>query len=178
MSEPFNKQAASLVEETVGLIKQVLIKHSTAVLEEMYEQIVSRNDRIKQLETESEQFRKLWQTCLQQLADEKDRAEAQFKKDQDARLSLAERAIRAEDEADALYGDKDAYCEILRMLGMEEEGDPIEEVARLMKIENILRDEVNDLNIRIGRMLNSKVQNPDSFDVDKDSGVFHSEANK
>ena len=52
--QSFNKQAASLVEETVALIKQVLIKHSTAVLEEMYDQIVARNQRIKQLEDELE----------------------------------------------------------------------------------------------------------------------------
>ena len=51
---PFNKQAAFLIEGAVDLIKQVLVKHSAAVLEEMHDQIVARNQRIKQLEDELE----------------------------------------------------------------------------------------------------------------------------
>ena len=48
----FNKQAAVLVEGAVDLIKQVLVKHSAAVLEEMHDQIVARNARISALEAE------------------------------------------------------------------------------------------------------------------------------
>ncbi len=47
---PFNEQAAFLIDGTIGLIKQVLVKHSAAVLEEMHDQIVKRNDRISKLE--------------------------------------------------------------------------------------------------------------------------------
>lgn len=47
---PFNEQAASLIECSLDLIKQVLVKHSAAVLEEMHDQIVARNDRISKLE--------------------------------------------------------------------------------------------------------------------------------
>ncbi len=54
MSKPFNEQAALLVENCLDLIKQVLVKHSAAVLEEMHDQIVWRNQRIKQLEDELE----------------------------------------------------------------------------------------------------------------------------
>ena len=46
----FNEQAAVLVEGAVNLIRQVLVKHSAAVLEEMRDQIVARNDRISKLE--------------------------------------------------------------------------------------------------------------------------------
>lgn len=52
--KPFNEQAAFLIETSVDLIKQVLTKHSAAVLEEMHDQIVARNQRIKQLEDELE----------------------------------------------------------------------------------------------------------------------------
>ena len=48
--KPFNEQAAFLIEGALGLIKQVLVKHSAAVLEEMRDQIVKRNDRIAELE--------------------------------------------------------------------------------------------------------------------------------
>lgn len=48
--KPFNEQAAFLIENALDLIKQVLIKHSAAALEEMRDQIVSRNDRISKLE--------------------------------------------------------------------------------------------------------------------------------
>ena len=54
MSKPFNEQAAFLVENCLDLIKQVLVKHAAAVLEEMHDQIVARNQRIKQLEDELE----------------------------------------------------------------------------------------------------------------------------
>lgn len=47
---PFNDQAAFLIENALDLIKQVLVKHSAAVLEEMRDQIVKRNDRISELE--------------------------------------------------------------------------------------------------------------------------------
>ena len=46
----FNEQAAVLVDRAAGLIKQILVKHSAAVLEEMRDQIVARNDRISKLE--------------------------------------------------------------------------------------------------------------------------------
>lgn len=52
--KPFNEQAAIMIETAQDLIKQVLVKHSAAVLEEMHDQIVSRNQRIKQLEDELE----------------------------------------------------------------------------------------------------------------------------
>ena len=48
----FNDQAAYLIENSLDLIKQVLVKHSSAVLEEMRDQIVSRNNRISKLEEE------------------------------------------------------------------------------------------------------------------------------
>lgn len=51
---PFNEQAAILIDDALDLIKQVLVKHSAAVLEEMHDQIVARNQRIKQLEDELE----------------------------------------------------------------------------------------------------------------------------
>ena len=47
-----NEQAAFLTERPLDLIKQVLVKHSAAVLEEMRDQIVSRNVRISKLETD------------------------------------------------------------------------------------------------------------------------------
>lgn len=50
MSKPFNEQAALLVENCLDLIKQVLVKHSAAVLNEMHDQIVARNEEIKQLQ--------------------------------------------------------------------------------------------------------------------------------
>lgn len=52
--KPFNEQAAKLIDTALDLIKQVLVKHSAAVLEEMRDQIVKRNQRIKQLEDELE----------------------------------------------------------------------------------------------------------------------------
>ena len=55
--KPFNEQAAFLIEDAVDLIKQVLIKHSAAVLEEMRDQIVARNTRIAALESENEALR-------------------------------------------------------------------------------------------------------------------------
>ena len=51
-TKPFNEQAALLVENCLDLIKQVLVKHTAAVLEEMRDQIVSRNKRISELERE------------------------------------------------------------------------------------------------------------------------------
>ena len=48
--KPFNEQAAFLIENALDLIKQVLVKHSAAVLEEMRDHIVARNDRISELE--------------------------------------------------------------------------------------------------------------------------------
>ena len=48
--KPFNEQAAFLIEGAIDLIKQVLVKHSAAVLEEMHDQIVARNARISELE--------------------------------------------------------------------------------------------------------------------------------
>lgn len=48
--QPFNEQAATLIKTSVELIEQVLLKHSRAILEEMHDQIVSRNNRIAELE--------------------------------------------------------------------------------------------------------------------------------
>lgn len=50
MSKPFNEQAAFLIKDAMDLIKQVLVKHSAAVLEEMRDQIGARNKRISELE--------------------------------------------------------------------------------------------------------------------------------
>ena len=47
---PFNEQAAILINTAQDLINRVLVKHSKAVLEEMHDQIVARNDRISKLE--------------------------------------------------------------------------------------------------------------------------------
>ena len=67
----FNDQAAYLIENSLDLIKQVLVKHSAAVLEEMRDQIVSRNNRIiaqeeqiKELKQECATLRELLGTCL------------------------------------------------------------------------------------------------------------------
>ena len=54
MSNNYNEHAAYLINGTIDLIEKVLIKHSAAVLEEMHDQIVARNQRIKQLEDELE----------------------------------------------------------------------------------------------------------------------------
>ena len=48
--QSFNEQAAFLIEDASDLIKQVLTKHAKAVLEEMHDQIVTRNKRIAELE--------------------------------------------------------------------------------------------------------------------------------
>ena len=60
LSKPFNEQAAFLIENCLDLIKQVLVKHTAAVLEEMRDQIVARNDRIKQLEAEHDALRHVY----------------------------------------------------------------------------------------------------------------------
>lgn len=52
--KPFNKQAAELIDTALDLIKKVLVKHSAAVLEEMHDQIVKRNERIAELEREQD----------------------------------------------------------------------------------------------------------------------------
>ena len=57
MSKSMNEQAAFLIKDALDLIKQVLVKHSTAVLEEMRDQIVARNTRIAALEAENEALR-------------------------------------------------------------------------------------------------------------------------
>ena len=61
------------------------------------EELEALKDLDDELRDQSQNFRDRWQTCLQQLADEKSRAEEQFKKDQNERLFLHERAIKAED---------------------------------------------------------------------------------
>ena len=48
--KPFNEQAAILINTAQDLIKQVLVKHSAAVLEEMRDLLVKRNERISKLE--------------------------------------------------------------------------------------------------------------------------------
>ena len=53
--QSFNEQAAFLIETALDLIKQVLVKHSAAVLEEMHDQIVTRNEQIKQLAAERDE---------------------------------------------------------------------------------------------------------------------------
>jgi hypothetical protein len=69
-SRSFNEQATGLIEETMSLVKQVMVKHSAAVLSEMHDQIVSRNERIASLETalaESEAARKRLEAELAQV---------------------------------------------------------------------------------------------------------------
>ena len=56
--KPFNEQAAILIETAQDLIKQVLVKHSAAVLEEMHDQIVQRNACISVIKAELEQANK------------------------------------------------------------------------------------------------------------------------
>ena len=51
--KPFNEQAAILINTAQDLIKQVLVKHSAAVLQEMHDQIVTRNERIRELERDA-----------------------------------------------------------------------------------------------------------------------------
>lgn len=55
-------------EDALDLIKQVLVKHSAAVLEEMHDQIVTRNTRISNLEFERGQLRE----CLRQISTQTD----------------------------------------------------------------------------------------------------------
>lgn len=50
MSNAYNAHAADLINGTIDLIEKVLIKHSAAVLNEMHDQIVARNEEIKQLQ--------------------------------------------------------------------------------------------------------------------------------
>ena len=129
VSKTFNEQAAFLVENCLDLIKQVLVKHTAAVLEEMHDQIVSRNERISALEKNAKASEELYNAIQRELETARiiaDRAE--------------HRANQAESERDALLGDKDEYCEVLSVLGMEEEGSAIEEVHRLVRAEYALRD--------------------------------------
>ena len=56
--KPFNEQAAILIETAQDLIKQVLVKHSAAVLKEMHDQIVQRNACISVIKAELEQANK------------------------------------------------------------------------------------------------------------------------
>lgn len=112
MSKSFNEQAASLVENALNLIKQVLIKHSAAVLEEMHDQIVSRNDRIRQLEKENY----------------------------------------------AMMSDTNEYREVLRVLGMEEEGSAVQEILRLLKAEADLRTERDYLRAKFGELRSAAEQ--------------------
>lgn len=51
--KPFSEQAVFLIDGTMDLIKTILVKHSGAVLKEMHDQIVSRNERIALLITEN-----------------------------------------------------------------------------------------------------------------------------
>lgn len=60
-----------------------------------------------------------------------------------------------ETERDALLGDKDEYCEIVRVLGMDEEGSVVEEVLRLVKAELDLRERERMLSRQIGEFATS-----------------------
>lgn len=60
---PFNEQAAFLIKDALDLIKQVLIKHSAAVLEEMRDQIAVRNARIAVLEKNEKTLMNLLSAC-------------------------------------------------------------------------------------------------------------------
>ena len=52
MNNAYNEHAANLINGTIDLIEKVLIKHSAAVLNEMHDQIVSRNQEISRLKGE------------------------------------------------------------------------------------------------------------------------------
>jgi hypothetical protein len=61
------------------------------------------------------------------------------------------RDLRAEWERDgefqrvpnALLGDKDEYCEVLRVLGMEEEGSAVTEILRLIEVDRAAKKYAN-----------------------------------
>ena len=124
----FSEQAAFLMADTLDLIKQVLVKHSAAVLEEMRDQIVKRNDRISELE--------------RQLAEAVKRSKLQH----DEAVQL-----RAELEWDKQ--EKSNYSKILTALSMEEEGDPVQGVLDLIAREKELMDENDEIDRRIGRIV-------------------------
>lgn len=61
--KPFNEQATFLIQDALDLIKQVLVKHSAAVLEEMCDPIVKRNARIAVLEKNEKTLMNLLGAC-------------------------------------------------------------------------------------------------------------------
>ena len=80
--KPFNEQAVFLIDSTMELIKQILVKHSGAVLKEMHDQIVKRNTRISNLERDLAAEHK----ATDMIAEERDAFGAALK---DARDALA-----------------------------------------------------------------------------------------
>ena len=52
----FNEEAVFLIDGTIDLIKQILVKHSSAVLQEMGSQLLAKNDNIALLEKQNEAF--------------------------------------------------------------------------------------------------------------------------
>jgi len=91
--KPFNEQAALLIENALGLIKQVLVKHSAAVLEEMRDHIVRRNEQIKQLTTERDEANTKGHRAIKLAMDAEDRE-----------LRLATSLNRANKERDIVVG--------------------------------------------------------------------------
>ena len=91
--KPFNEQAAFLIENALGLIKQVLVKHSAAVLGEIHDQIAEKNERIKQLMIERDEANTKEHRAVTLCMDAEDR---------ECRLST--QLIRAEKERDIVVG--------------------------------------------------------------------------
>lgn len=124
----FSEQSAFLMADALDLIKQVLVKHSAAVLEEMRDQIVARNDRTSELE--------------RQLAEAVKRSKLQH-----------EEAVQLNATLEWDKQEKSNYSQILTALGMEEEGDPVQGVLHLIAREKQLMDENDELDRRIGRIM-------------------------
>ena len=91
--KPFNEQAAFLINNALGLIKQVLVKHSAAVLEEIHDQIVKQNERIKQLMIERDEANTKGHRAVTLCMEAEGRE-----------FRLATQLIRAEKERDILVG--------------------------------------------------------------------------
>lgn len=80
--------------KTAGADKPLIRAHLGLTL---IEPAAMNEPALARVAEERDNYKSRWEICLQQLADEKNRSEKQFKKDQDARLTLHERAIAAED---------------------------------------------------------------------------------
>lgn len=120
--KPFNEQAALLVENCLDLIKQVLVKHTAAVLEEMHDQIVSRNEQIKRLATEIDKANTKGHQAVKLAMDVEDRERR-----------LASQLIRAEKERDIVVGVLTQVRCYIDSPRFDEEGEVIEMVDDILK---------------------------------------------